>query len=68
MKQFEMTKTFFPEKGASCFSEHGAPKWLCEGGLKGSTMDNRWFWNGYVLALKVGETVETDFSIIKRVA
>lgn len=30
-------------------------------------MDNRWFWTDYVLTLEVGQSVETDFSVIKRV-
>lgn len=49
------------------FDEHTAPKWLCEGGRIGSTMDHRWFWNDHVLTLKVGESVKTDFRSIIRV-
>lgn len=48
------------------FTDETAPKWLCEGGVKGSTMDNRWFWNDYVLTLGINKTVKTDFSIIRR--
>ena len=48
------------------FTEETAPKWLCEGGIKGSTMDNRWFWNDHVLALDIGESAETDFTKITR--
>lgn len=29
-------------------------------------MDNKWFWNEYVLKLEVGQTIDTDFRIIKR--
>jgi hypothetical protein len=50
------------------FNEESAPKWLCEGGLAGSTMDRRWFWRGHVMKLEVGESVDTDFTTIKRVA
>lgn len=49
------------------FTEETAPKWLCEGGRAGSTIDNRWFWNGYVLTLKVGQSVDTDFRTITRI-
>ena len=49
------------------FTEDTAPKWLCEGGPKGSTMCNRWFWNDHVLTLDVGQSVKTDFSTITRI-
>lgn len=50
------------------FTEENAPKWLTsEDTVKGSTMDYRWFWNDYVLTLKVGETINTDFRTIKRI-
>ncbi len=51
------------------FTEETAPDWLT--GVKtipGSTMDNRWFWKDHVLSLEIGEYVETDFSIIERIA
>jgi len=48
------------------FTEKNPPSWLI-GGLPGSTMDNRWFWNDRVLTLAVGETVDTDFHRIERV-
>ena len=58
MKQFKMTRDWSagftkPE----FFGEDDAPKWLCEGGLVGTTMDMRWFWNEHVLTLKVGQNV-----------
>lgn len=48
------------------FTEDTAPSWLRFGGLAGSTMDNRWFWNKHVVTLKVGESVGTDFQLITR--
>lgn len=58
----------FSFKDTKEFSEDNAPKWLCEGGVKGSTMDNRWFWTGHVLTLKVGEHIDTDFNRITRLS
>lgn len=50
------------------FSELTAPKWLTsENTVKGSTVDNRWFWYRYVLTLNVGDSVETDFHSITRI-
>lgn len=49
------------------FSEKDAPPWLTsENTVPGSTMDNRWFWERYILTLSVSESVETDFHIIAR--
>ena len=49
------------------FSEDTAPDWLRFGGVEGSTMCNRWFWNDHIMTLKVGEEVKTDFQTIKRI-
>lgn len=50
------------------FTEEFAPDYLTsKNTVRGSTMDNRWFWNDHVLTLKVGQFVETDFSKIYRV-
>ena len=49
------------------FTDKTAPNWLKYGGPKGSTMDNRWFWNDHVLKLKLGESISTDFTVIKRI-
>ena len=50
------------------FSEATAPDWLTsKNTVKGSTMDNRWFWESHVLTLGIGESVETDFSTIERI-
>lgn len=66
--QFEMTHRFFNSTPES-FSTLNAPAWLTsENTIRGSTMDNRWFWREHVLTLQVGESVKTDFHIIKRVA
>lgn len=65
--QFRMTMIDFPETGEETFTENTAPKWLCEGGRKDSTMDNRWFWDEFVLTLKVGEYIDTDFRRIERI-
>lgn len=64
--KFSMRSTYFKRSPPQFFDESTAPKWLCEGGVAGSTMDNRWFWNGYVLKLKVGESIDTDFQTITR--
>ena len=50
------------------FTDVTAPQWLKFGGYKGSTMDNRWFWDKHIKPLDVGESVETDFSTITRVS
>lgn len=73
--KFTATSLFFNSSGPSSdetlttqFDEESAPKWLCAGGLKGSTMDNRWFWNDHVLTLEVGQYVDTDFQRITRIS
>lgn len=65
--KFSMQHTVFKGLKPEIFDEHTAPKWLCEGGVRGSTMDNRWFWNDYVLKLEVGKSVDTDFQTITRI-
>lgn len=50
------------------FDENSAPDWLTKkSAVKGSTMDNSWFWEGIVLTLAIGVPIETDFHIITRV-
>lgn len=67
LKQFETTSLVF-DKEPEAFSESDAPAWLTSANtVKGSTMDERWFWNDHILTLRVGESVETDFNRIKRV-
>ena len=66
--QFEMTSLFFKCEPVT-FTENTAPNWLTSANtIKGSTMDNRWFWTGHILTLDVGEYKDTDFQRIKRVA
>ena len=67
MMRFYMTTLEFPDVKGDSFTELTAPKWLKEGGRKGSTMDMRWWWNDHVLTLKVGQHVDTDFRRITRV-
>jgi hypothetical protein len=50
------------------FSDTDAPDWLTsKNTVPGSTMDSRWFWNDHVLKLSVGQSVETEFNVIKRI-
>lgn len=65
--KFSMHSRYFPNAKTQTFDEYTAPKWLCEGGLAGSTMDNRWFWNDYVLKLEIGKSIDTDFQTITRI-
>ena len=67
MKTFQMTHLIFPGDPVE-FNEETAPKWLKEGGIVGSTMDNRWFWNDHVLTLEVGAGIDTDFQKITRIS
>lgn len=62
---FEMSSNITNERVE--FSEDTAPNWLRFGGVEGSTMCNRWFWNDHIMTLKVGEEVKTDYRIIKRI-
>ncbi len=64
---FEVRHKVF--KGAAeTFTEETAPDWLTSKRTKpGSTVDARWFWEDHVLTLKVGKSVETDFSVITRI-
>jgi len=65
--KFEMFHTHF-KVDTKIFTEETAPDWLTSvNTVKGSTMDNRWFWNDHVLTLQVGESIETDFQTIKRI-
>jgi len=66
MKSFSMRHIIF--RSIDYFDEDNAPKWLKYGGLKGSTMDNRWFWNDHILTLSVGESKNTDFHVITRIS
>jgi len=64
--KFEMTHLFLGTK--EIFDEKHAPDWLTsKNTIRGSTMDCRWFWEEHILNLKIGESKETDFQIIKRI-
>lgn len=65
MKKFKMTHMLqsFSEE----FDEETAPRWLKFGGRKGSTMDNRWFWDLHIMNLQIGESIDTDFQTIERI-
>ena len=50
------------------FSSEDAPDWLTsKNTIKGSTYDNRWFWQDQVLTLGIGESVKTDFHTVTRI-
>lgn len=50
------------------FDEDTAPWWLkTPEKHRHSTMDNLWFWEGYIMKLPVGGVVQTDFRTIERV-
>ena len=66
-----MTKVFKATShihgGSSVFDEYNSPKWLNnDEAVKGSTMDNTWFWIEHVLTLAKGEKVESNFNTIER--
>lgn len=65
-KKFQIKSLDIHGEG-SFFTEDTAPSYLRFGGRKGSTMDNRWFWDEHVMKLEVGQSVCTDFSRITRV-
>lgn len=65
---FEMKHKFF-ENNVEFFTENDAPAWVTsENTVRGSTMDSRWFWKDYVLTLAVGDSIDTDFRMIKRLS
>jgi len=65
MKSFKMMHLIFED--ITLFFEDNAPTWLSKGGLKDSTVDNRWFFKQCILTLEIGQSVSTDFHIITRV-
>jgi hypothetical protein len=68
-KVFQMFSKFLPTTKVREFSEETAPDWLTsKHTVKGSTMDNRWFWEDHILKLEVGESKDTDFHTIKRIS
>lgn len=64
IKQFKMTSLFFqviPGVKSKFFDEHTPPWWL-------DHKEYRWWFDKYVLTLDVGESVDTDFQHIERIA
>ena len=58
-KTFEMTHLFF-----SCeetFTEENPPQWLISSGFK-------WWYEGYVLKLEIGESIDSDSRRISRIS
>lgn len=52
----------------SIFTENTAPDWLTsKNNVKGSTIDDRWFWEDYILMMKIGDVMRTDFHEIERI-
>jgi hypothetical protein len=67
LMEFEM-KDIIADKVVATFDETTAPDWLTsKNTIKGSTMDQRWYWEDHVLTLNVGDSVETDFNEITRI-
>ena len=67
MKTFSMQHVYSKESKPKLFDESNAPEWLTsENTTKGSTMDDRWFWNNHVLTLNINESIKTDFQTITR--
>ena len=67
MKTFKKVHEIFGTE--EIFTEENAPKWLTSSDtVKGSTMDDRWFWNDHVLTLTVGSSVMTEFHKITRIS
>lgn len=67
MKTFAMVHLYTKELKPKLFDESNAPTWLTsENTVKGSTMDNRWFWTDHVLKLDINESIKTDFQQITR--
>ena len=54
-----MTHHIF-EKSLEYFTEETPPQWL-------TSREFKWFYEGYVLKLEVGKSIDTDFRKIERV-
>ena len=63
--EFKLTHDIFGT--VEYFTELTAPTWLSEGGRKDSTMCNRWFFQDYVLKMKIGDNLSTEFRNITRI-
>jgi len=65
--KFRMTHKYLSKDIPEEFDKDSAPDWLTSANtIKGSTMDDRWFWNDHVLTLGIGESIDTDFRKITR--
>lgn len=66
--KFEMTHKVFTHHDPEYFTddETTAPWWLCKR-APGSTAHMGWFWDDYIMKLAVGQSVDTDFRVIKRI-
>lgn len=65
--KFKIDHLYIPGE-PKVFTEDDAPEWLTsQNTIKGSTMDDRWFWQDHVMALYVGQSVSTDFNTITRI-
>lgn len=66
--KFELRQLHIRNSKVETFTELDAPEWLtAERTIPGSTGDGRWFWDEHVLTLKIGESIDTDFSKITRI-
>ena len=59
--KFKITHLIFDDHPAKEFTEKNPPSWLLSNEFK-------WWWEDYVLKLKIGKFIKSDFSKIERVA
>jgi hypothetical protein len=59
MKKFRMTHHIF-ETYVLYFTEDSPPQWL-------TCREHNWFYEGHVLKLEIGKSIDTDFRKIERV-
>lgn len=59
MKKFKMTHRFLIEAPPTEFDASSPPTWLV-------SKTYNWWYEGYVLKLDVGESIDSDFQTIKR--
>lgn len=66
--RFIMQHRFWAGDKPVIFSDATAPDWLTsKRTVRGSTTDNRSFWESRVLTLSIGKRVQTDFRTITRI-
>lgn len=66
-KKFKITMIDYPDLSKPLYAAGNMPPGFLSCRAPGSTMDVSWFWDGYVLKLNVGESVNTDFRKITRI-